>query len=440
MIDLRQTLETNLGLILTPRIDLSLKILAMNTIEIEEQLKEIVETNPLVKIDDGTLVKKQALITDKTKEIDDAFKERFRSDENSTSDIIEATAKSSESLEMSLLRQLKFEIDLDKNSEEIAKQIVFNLNEKGYLGIETQTISKNLSVPIELVEYIRKRITLLEPLGCGCLNYKEFVILQAKEDDENFVPALEKLLEAIDETNKLDIEKIKLFSNLDEQTFKKAMEKLKNYSLYPLENYYPIENEDYIQPDVYVKYVGNDLVAILEDRYANNILIDEKMLEDYLNDDSTREFIQEKYRQIKEFMLAITNRNKTLLKTVNIILDKQKRFFKEGILMPLTRKEIAEELGFNVSTITRTVANKYLDFEGKIIPLSAFFSSGLSENVSKEYVKSLIKEMIEKENKTNPLSDDQIREILKSKGIELTRRTVTKYRKEMKIPSSRERK
>lgn len=440
MIDLRQTLETNLGLILTPRIDLSLKILAMNTIEIEEQLKEIVETNPLVKIDDGTLVKKQALITDKTKEIDDAFKERFRSDENSTSDIIEATAKSSESLEMSLLRQLKFEIDLDKNSEEIAKQIVFNLNEKGYLGIETQTISKNLSVPIELVEYIRKRITLLEPLGCGCLNYKEFVILQAKEDDENFVPALEKLLEAIDETNKLDIEKIKLFSNLDEQTFKKAMEKLKNYSLYPLENYYPIENEDYIQPDVYVKYVGNDLVAILEDRYANNISIDEKMLEDYLNDSSTREFIQEKYRQIKEFMLAITNRNKTLLKTVNIILDKQKRFFKEGILMPLTRKEIAEELGFNVSTITRTVANKYLDFEGKIIPLSAFFSSGLSENVSKEYVKSLIKEMIEKENKTNPLSDDQIREILKSKGIELTRRTVTKYRKEMKIPSSRERK
>ena len=440
MIDLRQTLETNLGLILTPRIDLSLKILAMNTIEIEEQLKEIVETNPLVKIDDGTLVKKQALITDKTKEIDDAFKERFTSDENSTSDIIEATAKSSESLEMSLLRQLKFEIDLDKNSEEIAKQIVFNLNEKGYLGIETQTISKNLSVPIELVEYIRKRITLLEPLGCGCLNYKEFVILQAKEDDENFVPALEKLLEAIDETNKLDIEKIKLFSNLDEQTFKKAMEKLKNYSLYPLENYYPIENEDYIQPDVYVKYVGNDLVAILEDRYANNISIDEKMLEDYLNDSSTREFIQEKYRQIKEFMLAITNRNKTLLKTVNIILDKQKRFFKEGILMPLTRKEIAEELGFNVSTITRTVANKYLDFEGKIIPLSAFFSSGLSENVSKEYVKSLIKEMIEKENKTNPLSDDQIREILKSKGIELTRRTVTKYRKEMKIPSSRERK
>ncbi len=440
MIDLRQTLETNLGLILTPRIDLSLKILAMNTIEIEEQLKEIVETNPLVKIDDGTLVKKQALIKDRTKEIDDAFKERFTPDENSTSDIIEATARSSESLEMSLLRQLKFEIDLDKKSEEIAKQIVFNLNEKGYLVTETQTISKNLGVPIELVEYIRKRITLLEPLGCGCLNYKEFVILQAKEDDESFIPTLEKLLKAIDETNKLDIEKIKLFSNLDEQTFKRAMEKLKNYSLYPLENYYPIENENYIQPDVYVKYIGNNLVAILEDRYANNILIDEKMLEDYLNDDSTKDFIQEKYRQIKEFMLAITNRNKTLLKTVNIILDKQKRFFKEGILMPLTRKEIAEELGFNVSTITRTVANKYLDFEGKLIPLSAFFSSGLSENVSKEYVKSLIKEMIEKEDKANPLSDDQIREILKSKGIKLTRRTVTKYRKEMKIPSSRERK
>ena len=140
MIDLRQTLETNLGLILTPRIDLSLKILAMNIVEIEEQFKEIIETNPLVKIDDGTLVKKQASIPDRTKEIDEAFKEKFISDENSTSDIIEATAKSSESLEMSLLRQLEVEIDLDKKSEEIAKQIIFNLDEKGYLGVETQKI------------------------------------------------------------------------------------------------------------------------------------------------------------------------------------------------------------------------------------------------------------------------------------------------------------
>ncbi len=440
MIDLRQTLETNLGLILTPRIDLSLKILAMNIAEIEEQLKEIIETNPLVKIDDGTLIKKQASAPDRTKEIDEAFKEKFTPDESSTSDIIEATIKSSESLEISLLKQLKFEMDLDRKSEEVARQIVFNLDEKGYLSVETQKIAKKLDVPIELVEYIRKRITLLEPLGCGCLDYKEFIILQAKEENESIVPVLEKLLEAIEETNKLDMEKIRLFSGLDKQTFEETMEKLKSYSLYPLENYYPVESEDYIQPDVYVKYVDNELVAILEDKYTSDISIDEKMLESYLNDDSARSFIQEKYRQIKEFMLAITSRNKTLLKTVNIILDKQRSFFEKGILMPLTRKDIAEELGFNVSTITRAVANKYLDFEGKIIPLSAFFSSGLSENVSKEYVKSLIKEIIKNEDRDNPLSDDQIREILKNKGIELTRRTVTKYRKEMKIPSSRERK
>jgi len=440
MIDLQQTLETSLGLILTPRIDLSLKILAMNVTEIEEQLKEIVETNPLVKIDDGTLTQKQPVTKNNTKEIDEAFKERFALDEESTSDIIEATAKQQESLEGSLLRQLKFEMDLDEKDEEIAKQIIFNLDDKGFLNIKTESIAEKLSVPISRVESIRKKITLLEPLGCGCLDYKEFIVLQAKEEDENLLPIIEKLLKAIDEANKFDIEKIKKFSGLNDAMFEATIDRIKGYMLYPLENYHRIENEIYIQPDVYVKRVGNELVAILEDKYINSVSIDKEMLENYLKDNSAKKFIQEKYRQIKEFMLAVTNRNKTLLKTVNVILEKQRKFFDEGIIMPLTRKEVAEILGFNVSTITRTVSNKYLEYNGRIMPLSTFFSSGLSENVSKEYVKSLIKEMIENEDRSNPLSDDQIREILKQKGIEVTRRTVTKYRKEMNIPSSRERK
>ncbi len=440
MIDLQQTIETSLGLILTPRIDLSLKILAMNVAEIEQQLKEIVETNPLVKIDDGTLTQKQPIIKDNTKEIDEAFKERFISDEDSTSDIIEATARQQESLEGSLLRQLKFEMDLTEKDEEIAKQIIFNLDDKGFLATQVESIAKKLSTPINRVENIRKRITLLEPLGCGCLDYREFILLQAKEEEESIVPLVERLLEAIDNANRMDLEKIKAFSGLDDATFRTTMERIKSYMLYPLENYHRIENENYIQPDVYVKRVGDELVAILEDKYINSVSIDEEMLKNYLKDKSAKKFIQEKYRQIKEFMLAVTNRNKTLLKTVNVILERQRRFFDEGIIMPLTRKEVAEILGFNVSTITRTVSNKYLEYNGKIMPLSTFFSSGLSENVSKEYVKSLIKEMIEKEDKSNPLSDDQIREMLKEKGIEVTRRTVTKYRKEMNIPSSRERK
>ena len=440
MIDLKQTVEANLGLILTPRIDLSLKILSMNVIEIEEQLKEIAESNPLVKIEDDTLIKKQPLLQDRTREIEEAFKEKFSKDEDSVSDIIEATVQSLDKIETTLLKQLRYEIDLDETDEEIAKHIIFNLDEKGFLGIEREKIAKELSVAIDRVERIRRKIMLLEPLGCGSLNSKEFLLLQAEEENKSIVPFIKKIIDAIEETNRFDLNKIKQFSNLDETTFRKMVEKIRDFMLYPLENYHNLENQVYVQPDVYIKRIGNGLVAILEDKYLNNVSIDEQMLERYLKDESAKEYIKEKYRQIKELMLAITNRNKTLLKTVNIILDKQRQFFENGTLMPLTRKEIAEILDFNVSTITRAVANKYLEFEGKIIPLNKLFTSGITENISKEFVKSLIKDLINNENKTNPLSDDQIREKLKSRGIELTRRTVTKYRKELKIPSSRERK
>ena len=438
MIDLRQTLETNLGLILTPKIDLSLKILAMNIVEIEQQIKEIAESNPLVKIDDNTIIKKQPMVEDKTKELDEAFREKFSAEE-SVSDIIEATIQTLESLQNSLLKQLKYEMDLDEVEDEIARQIVFNLDEKGFLSVEPERIAEELSVPINRVETIRKKIMSLEPIGCGALSSKEFIILQATLEDRELGEVVERVLRAIEETNRYDIKKIKKLTNLDDRTFDEVWSKIKSYMLSPLENYQIHEGNTYIQPDVYVKKIEGKLVAILEDRYLNTVSIDEEMVKRYLKDQSAKEYVKEKYRQVKELLLAISNRNKTLLKTVNIILEKQRRFFEDGTLMPLTRKEIAEMLNFNVSTITRAVANKYMEYEGKIIPLSKMFTSGLSENISKEYVKSLIQEIINNENKQNPLSDDQIRERLAKRNIELTRRTVTKYRKEMNIPSSRER-
>ncbi len=438
MIDLRQTLETNLGLILTPKIDLSLKILAMNIAEIEQQIKEIAESNPLVKIDDNTIIKKQPMVEDKTKELDEAFREKFSAEE-SVSDIIEATIQTLESLQNSLLKQLKYEMDLDEVDDEIARQIVFNLDEKGFLSVEPERIAEELSVPINRVETIRKKIMSLEPIGCGALSSKEFIILQSTLEDRKLGEVVERVLRAIEETNRYDIKKIKKLSNLDDRTFDEVWSKIKSYMLSPLENYQIHEGNTYIQPDVYVKKIEGKLVAILEDRYLNTVSIDEEVVKRYLKDQSAKEYVKEKYRQVKELLLAISNRNKTLLKTVNIILEKQRRFFEDGTLMPLTRKEIAEMLNFNVSTITRAVANKYMEYEGKIIPLSKMFTSGLSENISKEYVKSLIQEIINNENKQNPLSDDQIRERLAKRNIELTRRTVTKYRKEMNIPSSRER-
>ncbi len=439
MIELRTNIDTHLGLILTPRIDLSLKILAMNITEIEQQLKSVAESNPIVKIEDDIKVSKETYRDEKIKEIDESFKEYFNHDQESVSDIIEATTSKEDSLQESLLSQLTFEIDLDDKDLNIAKEIIYNINEKGFLDTTINEIASKTNSSLERVEFIRKQIIRLEPIGCATLNTKEFILLQAEEEGIE-TDKIKTVIDVMDNTGKPNLEKIKERTGFNDDEFRDILNTLKSFLLYPLENYYSPKQTDFIEPDVYVKKINGKLIATVEDKILSHITIDEEMLNEYLKNSDAKRFIEEKYKEIKELIIAISQRNKTLLKTVNVILEKQNQFFEDGTIKPLTRKEIAKILGFNVSTITRAVSNKYMLFEGKIIPLSKFFSSGVSEEISKDYVKSIIKDMINKEDKTQPLSDDQIKAKLEKMGIKLTRRTITKYRKELNIPSSRERK
>ncbi|WP_025209566.1 RNA polymerase factor sigma-54 [Hippea sp. KM1] len=439
MIDLRTTLDTNLGLILTPRLDLSLKILSMNVVQIEQKIKELMTENPLIKLDEDVKVKKQPLIEDKFKEIEDSFRQHFDG-EDAVSDIIEATVSDTQSIEDSLLMQLGFEMSLSDTDRAIAEGLIYNMDEKGFLSVKPEDIALNLGVGLERVELIRRQIMNLEPIGCCSLNTEEFLLHQASfEADSGMRERLEEFIKGLNNLTRPDLKRLKERLGWDDGLFEVVVERFKEFILYPLEYYNPEGSISYIEPDVFVKRVGSSLVAILNDRSLSGFGIDEEMLNLYLKDENANDFIKEKYRQAREFMVAISNRNKTLLKTVNVILQKQSRFFEDGTILPLTRKEVASILGFNVSTITRAVSNKYLEYRGSVFPLSKFFSSGVSEDVSKDYVKGLIRDMIEKEDKSNPLSDDQIRGMLSKKGIKLTRRTITKYRKEMNIPSSRER-
>ena len=237
--------------------------------------------------------------------------------------------------------------------------------------------------------------------------------------------------------SKPNIKKIKEKMGIEDSLFEKIFDEVSNFSLYPLENYAIFDNRIYIEPDVYIKKIGSKYVAVLNEKNLSRVNVDEELYKEFVKDSDAKEFLDEKYKQAKQFMIAIAHRNKTLLKTVNIILEKQRSFFEKGVLMPLTRKDIADELQFNVSTITRAVSNKYVEFEGKIIPLKRFFSFGVGENVSKDFVKNLIRGIVDKEDKNEPFNDDDIKELLAKQGINITRRTVTKYRKEMNIPNSR---
>ncbi len=439
MIELKHDLNLNIGLMLTPSVDLSLKILAMNVLEIEEKLKELSEENPIIKLDEDIGIQKQLPDENKRlKEISESFKEHFSNDESV--DLIEAMVSDDETLMQSLAKQVKFEFDLSEKEEQIAIFIIYNLDEKGFLDIKIDDIARKFSTTKKRVDEIRKKVMELEPIGCGSLNTVEFLKFQAEVYSLDNLEDMYRLIDALHFATKPNIKKIKDKLEMDDDLFRELFEELSNFSLYPLENYAIFDNRIYIEPDVYIKKIGLEYVAVLNEKNLSRVHVEEELYKEFIKDEEAKEFAEEKYRQAKQFMIAIAHRNKTLLKTVNVILEKQKDFFENGVLMPLTRKDIADELHFNVSTITRAVSNKYVEYEGKIIPLKKFFSFGVGENISKDFIKNTIKNIVANENKQEPLNDDDIKELLSKRGINITRRTVTKYRKEMNIPNSRLRK
>ncbi len=439
MIELRNEVNLNIGLMLTPNVDLSLKILAMNVVEIEERLKEIAEENPVIKIDDDIGIQKQPTkYNEKIKEVLESFKERFANDEHI--DILEATVADNETLMQSLEKQFKIEFDFSKREEEIALFIIYNIDEKGFLDVNIEEISAKFNESQKLINQIRWNIMELEPIGCASVGTMEFLKFQAKIYGSFNYNLMCAMVDALYSSTKPNLSRIKEKLNIDEDIFRGIFKEISNFSLYPLENYAVFDNRIYIEPDVYIKKIADRYVAILNEKNLNRVHVDEDLYRDYIKDNEARKFLEEKYKQAKQFMIAIAHRNKTLLKTVNIILEKQKEFFERGVLRPLTRKDIAKELNYNVSTITRAVSNKYVSYDGKIIPLKRFFSFGVGDNISKDFIKSTIKSIIDNEDKNNPLNDDSVKELLEKQGIKITRRTVTKYRKEMNIPNSRLRK
>ena len=439
MIELRNDLNLNVGLILTPNLDLSLKILAMNVLDIEEKAKTILEENPLIKFDEDISVNRyEEKKESKIKEINDAYKERFSSDERF--DLLDVAVSSNDTIQKKLLKELKYEIDMNESEEEAASFLIHSINEKGFLDIEIAEIADRFEKDIDYIDELRHIIMNLEPLGCASLDTLEFMNLQAEIYCEGeYKEYMKKIITILYSSNKPNIKKLKTKLGIDDKIFKILISELSNFALYPLENYSFSDNFIYIEPDLYVKKIKDKFIAVLNEKNLSRIHIDEELFDKYSKNSEAKEFANEKYKEAKQFILSIAQRNKTLLRTMNIVIERQRLFFEKGILMPLSRKEIAKELGFNVSTITRAVSNKYIDFQGKLIPMKNFFSSGIDGKFSKNFIKNTIREIVETENKNKPFNDDEINAHLKKLGINITRRTVTKYRKEMNLPNSRER-
>ncbi len=349
-----------------------------------------------------------------------------------------------ETLNENLLRQLRISAR-DQKQVALGMHIIMHINENGYLMEEIQTPEPNLTFTDEEFEETLRLIQTFDPPGVGARNLKECLLIQLRRRQEKD-PILQNLIENyLDELAEHHFDNICRKLKCSREGLAEKIHKI--HSLEPKPGRaFATDEAVYVIPDVFIEEKDGELVVITDDDKVPSVRVSASyrgMLRSRTVDDKTKDFIREKIRNATRLIHAVQTRRDTIRRVVELIVDIQKEALLEGMerLKPLTLKEIAARTELHESTISRIIMNKYVQTPIGIFPLREFFSTGIKntqgEDVSAERLRCRIREVIEEENKTHPLSDQAIAGILaESEKVNIARRTVAKYREGLRIPSA----
>lgn len=355
-----------------------------------------------------------------------------------------------ESLQEYLEHQLAF-LDMPERHRQLAHYLIYNLDDDGYLRtpLEELVSSAPVQTTAEELEQVLRYIQKLDPPGVGARSVQECLLLQITPETP-YADVLRILIrDYLEDLEHNRLPQIERKSGIPLDTIKEALKALQHLSLHPGTQFSP-EEAPYVVPDVIVErnQDGEFEVRLADDRIPQ-IRISrryQRLLRDPRVDARTKRFIQKKIQSARWLLDAIEQRRNTLLKVAQAIVEHQKDFLEKGpeYLHPLRMQDIADKVGVHVTTVSRAVDEKWIQTPQGILPLKRFFGTGTvtdsGDEVAFEVIKRKLLDIVAQEDKSNPLNDDQIKQKLEEEGIHIARRTVTKYRKLLGIPSSRLRK
>ena len=347
-----------------------------------------------------------------------------------------------------LLQQLVALIAAD--DAPIAEQLVGNLNERGYLEISVQEIAEHLVVPVERVAYVLSQLQTLEPPGIGARDLRECLLIQLRTLSEQEMPhplayiLIDRYLDRLRPSRSQEIARE---LKVTEQEVHQAIQYIRRtLHPYPAHTYQATARTTpafaaYTRPDIIIRKIdtGFEIELIEEKRYrfyigpgygTQLLSLDSEPI-----DEDVQHYLRHHSDRAKFFIVCVQRRWHTLKRITELIVDYQREFLEKGVryLRPLTRAEVANRLSLDEGTVSRATANKYaLLPNGRLMPVSDFFDGSLG-------IKDVIRELISTEEPRHRLSDEELARLLTVRGIPMARRTVTKYREEMGIASSRER-
>lgn len=447
------TIEQTQKLSMTPELIQAIQILQYNNQELNEYIdKELLE-NPIL---DSEYPKE----SDTEIDIDSLRDQLIQADENveaykqwephSTSDeySYENFVAFNYTLTEFLIEQLHFS-SLKGQDAEIGRYIIENIDDNGYLSMSLEEICSVLEVDLESCERVLDAIHTFEPSGVGARNLNESLIIQLASlgeltDEIEFI--ISNRLKDLADNKYALISKEMGISIPEVQSIADIIKKLEPK---PGRGFDSDNSIKYILPDIYVEDVNGEYIVSSNDGTTPNLHISSyynSLIEEAKSDKELSSYLNNRFNSAMWLMKSIEQRKKTIFNIANAIVHFQNDFFSKGerYLKPLTLKQIAETVGVHESTVSRAINGKYMQCPRGVFELKYFFTGGIlnedGSGVSSNSIKSMIREFVEGEDDKKPLSDSKISELLHEKGIDISRRTVAKYRDDIGIlPSSKRR-
>ena len=483
---LKQQLQQKLQQKLSPAQIQEIKLLEVTTLELEERIRQELEENPVLEEGPEPELEKEELSDDFEEEkIDEEVNDEIDFEEYLDEDEIpdyklriNNTSKDDKYEEIPFSAGMTFHdylmdqlnlIPLTEKEKIIAEFIIGNIDEEGYLRRKPEALIDDLAFQLNIEtneEKIRKIIKIiqqLDPPGVGAYDLQECLLLQLER--KPFTPEIDIakriVKEYFKEFTRKHFEKLIKGLEIDEEKLKKAMNEIIKLNPKPgsawsgsvLEKSMTTVVPDFIlenkEGELYV-HLNNSNIPELRINSTYNSMFQDYMANKRNQTPQMKEalmFVKQKIDSARWFIDAVKQRQQTLLTTMLAIVEYQKDFFIEGderYLKPMILKDIAERTGYDISTISRVSNSKYIQTDFGIFPIKYFFSESMinesGEEISTREIKKILLECIENEDKSKPLNDEKLVEVLKEKGYNIARRTVAKYRDQLNIPVARLRK
>ena len=445
------------ALALTPELVQSIKLLGKSNIELEEFVRERLEENPFLERTrdrmDGTkpLSREAKGNSNASPAVGAApssgYTGRGVAHSENTQDFLSQIADERVSLAEYLASQIRLQFD-DPEDIKIATQIVVSLDEDGFLRKPIENLAADIGVDLDAALFVLEKVQGFEPAGIATRSLRECFQRQL-EDQNRFDSAMDVLLQNLELLAKGDSRKLMRLCKVDHTVLVRMVRDLRGLTPRPAHRF-DADPVAHIVPDVVVQRGADEGWKIsLNPAALPRVLVNRAYFAEVSKSISAIEdkrFIVDCMNSANWLARSLDQRAQTVLKVATEIVRRQSRFFSQGRahVQPLSRSEIAEKLGIHESTVGRAVANKFILCSQGVVELSYFFSAAISgtngeTTLSAEAVRHRIAELVRRETATSVMSDDDLADLLRADGVHIARRTVAKYREEMRIPPSSKR-